>query len=174
MNLTITQQEKLLASIVSIGHIGFLLPAEMGEAMLSEIAGVTGLAISASMPSKIFARELGMLTRKQLVETHIYRMEGVSKRGKQICIEVFVPRERSALVDGWIMNGIGTHVAFLAKSSDAVLAIQEMMEDGGNIMPPFMRGKSMEGHEQGSLTLYYDLPVHAQGRKFRVEFYCEK
>jgi hypothetical protein len=173
LELTDTQQESLLAMIVSIGHIGMLLPAGMSEAMLPEIIGTRGLAITASMPSRIFAKELAMLAGRRFVRTHIYRLEGVSRNGRPVCIELFVPKAEPALVNQWIANGVGTHVAFLTRSPEDVLAIRKMLKDREEFVPPFMQGQPMEGRAQGSLVIYYDLPVDAHGRKIRVEFYYE-
>lgn len=89
------QQRMLEISVVSIGHVGFLLPAGADEAKLRELAQAKGLTISSRAHSEIFARELGAMAGRDLIETHIYRMEGLSKHGHPVNIEVFVPEETS-------------------------------------------------------------------------------
>jgi hypothetical protein len=49
-----------------------------------------------------------------------------------------------------------------------------MLERCGYHVLPFMQGRPMENRERGALVIFYDLPVHPEGRKIRVEFYHER
>ncbi|MBI3903171.1 MAG: hypothetical protein HY306_09585 [Nitrosomonadales bacterium] len=172
MRLADAHREALLAAIVSIGHIGLLLPAATDEKTLAAIAADMDLMITGSAPSEIFARELGMLAGGQTIATRIYRMAGVGRMGRPANIEAFVPEAETALVDTWIQDGVGTHLAFRVQSRLSVWKILELLADCGYSVPPFMHGKAMENHNKGSLIIYYDLP-DATGKRFRVEFYHE-
>lgn len=160
-------------AVASLAHIGFLLPGTVNRDLLEHVATDAGLMLAQPVQSRLFARELGTRVGQDRLETRVYRMHGYGENGTAVCLEAFVPLEESALVDEWIVQGVGTHIAFAMKSRDSVLVLHAMLKNNEQLLPPLFRDHPQEGHNRESLFLYCDLPTDMRNRKLRIEFNYE-
>jgi hypothetical protein len=114
------------------------------------------------------AQELGEMLGQGPIPTEIFRCCSHNPKDGLACVEVFVPAFDEAVVNDWIKNGVGTHMAFLVKSRTSIYEIKDLMIESNFRMPKFMNNEPMDNPKAGTLTVYFDLIQNSQ--RVRIEF----
>jgi hypothetical protein len=162
-------RELLKNSLERVDHVGFLVPAGTDLATLERIANESGFPDGhRSFPSMIVAKELGAAIGKESVPTTIFICSVTQADGRKVAVEIFIPSEDKKVVQGWIREGVGTHVALRVKERAMVEQTKAALQAEGFQMPAFMNNQAMVNDKQGSLTTYFDLK-HDQ-KRLRIEF----
>lgn len=164
---TLKQIENL---VQGVEHIAFIVYPETSLTNLDHLALKAGFANNHQVfPSAIVAKELGSLIGKDQVPTQIFKAWGHNERKEKIGIEIFIPHEQTVIVNHWILEGIGTHIALRVKNKDSLPQIQDILIAQHMHIPEFMHNQPMQNEKEGSITLYFDTDFNHY--KLRLEFY---
>jgi len=168
--MTLRDLQGIEEEIDGVEHMAFILSPEVSLDALDRLLCQVGFPDNhKTMPSAVLAKELGALLGKEEVATTIFKAWGVNKRREKIGVEIFIPKEHPEVVQQWISQGIGSHLALRVKSEEAIAKIQEIMKSYKIEIPKFMNHKPMKNAVEKSTVLYFDLK--GQNHNFRLEFY---
>jgi hypothetical protein len=159
-------------AVVCVDHVGLIAPAGTNADDLHAVADAHGFTDQhRSFASVIVARELTALNDGIPVPTRIFRASAPPRSSEEPAygIEVFVPDTHTAVVTRWIRQGVGTHAAFRVASGGDVDRLCVELQAAGLATPAFMGGKPMTNANDGTRTVYFDLPVPTG--TFRLEFF---
>jgi hypothetical protein len=173
LGLWTRELDRVTALVTAIGHVGLLAPGETDDRVLAGVAEAAGFEVTNVWPSEIFSRELCALAGREGIEARVVELRRPNDDGP--AVELFLPDAEPALVRRWIADGIGTHVAFAARSPAALGEIQDLLRHAESLIPPFMPREGLRNRTRGASCVYYDVPTAAGSdmAKLRAEFYYE-
>lgn len=157
-----------VSSLVSgIDHVGFMATPE-DERTLDSAAAEAGFGSDGhSFPSTILTRQLAQLAGGT-VPTTIFEALAADQDCRSLRVEVAIPRgiERSVL-DDWIRQGIGAHVAFGVSSPARFGELGELVEAQGFRSPASLQGHRCTNPASGVTSLFFDRrPAEPLGLEF--------
>jgi hypothetical protein len=157
--------DQLTKSIIAFDHFGFIVP---GNLLIDDVNGVANnegfnnqIQI---LDSKVLSKRLGELSGKEEVPTRIFKARTASGRG----IETFLPKASPVLIDTWIDDSVGFHMAFKMNSTESVYNLGEIFNQAGIFLMDFMNGKPMHNASEGSIISYFEIAL--DDRKICLEF----
>jgi hypothetical protein len=159
----------MLEVVSCLDHVGFVAFAQSAVDMDSaaEAAGFGGRRWN--FPSRIVARELGLVMGADVVPTTIFRAEGTSTAGAPIAVEVFLPQAIDLRVARrWIERGCAVHVAFAISDSCHFRDVVGIMAEECFRPPTFAHGEPLMNDVENVTALYFDGRV--SGQALRIEF----
>lgn len=110
------------------------------------------------------SKRLGALSGKEEVPTRIYKARTASGRG----IETFLPSAGLEMIDSWINDSVGFHMAFKMNSTDSVYNLVEIFNQAGIFLMDFMNGKPMHNASEQIIISYFEIDL--DNRKICLEF----
>jgi hypothetical protein len=157
-----------VSSLVSgIDHVGFIAAPE-DEGTLDSAAAEAGFGPDGhSFPSTILTRQLAQLAGGA-VPTTIFEALGADPDRGSLRVEVAIPRgiERNVL-DDWIRQGIGAHLAFGVSSPARFGELGEMVKAQGFQSPASLQGHPCTNPAAGVTSLFFDRrPAEPLGLEF--------
>lgn len=149
--------EKLRKEILGIDHIGFIAPLSLEDVyVLSNQEGFdNGIKI---LDSQVLALSLGQLVNKEIVPTKIFKAKNSQRKG----IEIFIPVENPEVIDGWISNAVGYHLAFKVKNKESIETIGSILADKNIYLMEFLKGKPAVNDKENSIISYYEIDLPSE------------
>ena len=155
------------ALVLGIDHVGFMAAPE-DEAELDSAAAEAGFGSNGhTFPSTILTRQLTQLAGRT-VPTTIFEAHSVEPDRESLRVEVAMPRgvERNIL-DDWIRQGIGAHLAFGVNSPARFDELGELVEAQGFRSPAALQGDPCTNPASGITSLFLDRrPAEPLGLEF--------
>lgn len=165
--------EQLSSSLSGRGHFGFLAPWRLAQSQLGALAAEHGLAYGQSwFSSEILALELGRRCGRPRLDTEIFRADVGPTETAPWGLEVFFPQADPALLERWVAERVGTHLAFGLTSPEAVEGALRLGQEMGWRTPDLPLSLPWR-HQASGMTLIYLDSVGPEGG-FRWEFYCSE
>jgi hypothetical protein len=157
-----------ISSLVSgIDHVGFMAAPE-DEGALDSAAAEAGFGSDGhAFPSTILTRQLAQLAGRT-VPTTIFEALAGDPDGGSLRVEVAIPRgiERNVL-DDWIRQGIGAHLAFGVSSPAHFGELIELVEAQGFRSPASLQGDPCTNPASRVTSLFFDRrPAEPLGLEF--------
>ena len=157
-----------ITSLVSgIDHVGFMAAPE-DEGALDSAAADAGFGSDGhTFPSTILTRQLAQLAGRTVPTTIFEALAADPDRGS-LRVEVAIPRgvERNVL-DDWIRQGIGAHLAFGVSSPERFSELGELVEAQGFRSPASLRGHRCTNPASGVTSVFFDRrPAEPLGLEF--------
>lgn len=156
--------------IEGIEHFAFIVSPDIKLETLDALTTQTGFPLNHQvLPSKVLAKELGALTFKDEVPTQIYKAWGFNRKHQDVGVEIFIPQTNPQLIDQWIHDGRGAHVALRVKDEKSMGVILKLVDAFHIEIPKFMHGQPMRNEKENATILYIDVDI--EDYRFRLEFY---
>ncbi|HET9119835.1 MAG TPA: hypothetical protein VFN72_04825 [Solirubrobacterales bacterium] len=157
-----------ISSLISgIDHVGFMAAPE-DEGTLDAAAAEAGFGSDGrSFPSTILTRQLAQLAGGTVPTTIFEALAADPDRGT-LRVEVAIPRgiERNVL-DDWIRQGIGAHLAFGVSSTARFGELGELVEAQGFRSPASLQGRPCTNPASGVTSRFFDRrPAEPLGLEF--------
>ena len=152
--------------VLGIDHVGFMAAPEDEEA-LDSAASEAGFGNGHTFPSTILTRQLAELAGRT-VPTTIFEARAIGPDRESLRVEVAMPRgvERNLLED-WIRQGIGAHLAFGVSSPARFGVLGELVEAQGFRSPAALQGDPCTNPASGITSLFVDRrPAEPLGLEF--------
>jgi hypothetical protein len=153
--------------VLGIDHVGFMAAPEDEEALDSAAAEAGFGSDRHTFPSTILTRQLAQLAGRT-VPTTIFEALATDPDRESLRVEVAMPRgiERN-LLDDWIRQGIGAHVAFGVSSPARFGELEELVEAQGFRSPASLQGQPCTNPASGITSLFFDRrPAEPLGLEF--------
>lgn len=153
--------------VLGIDHVGFMAAPE-DEGALDSAAAEAGFGSNGhTFPSTILTRQLARLAGRTVPTTIFEVLADDPDRGA-LRVEVAIPRgvERNVL-DDWIRQGIGAHLAFGVSSPVRFGELGELVEAQGFRSPASLQGQPCTNPASGVTSLFFDRrPAEPLGLEF--------
>jgi hypothetical protein len=159
---------RILDLVADLDHVGFMALPEDPEA-LRETAGAAGFARAVRVfPSTILTHELARLAGRTTVPTTIFKARGVESGQGTRAVEVAMPDGvKRQVIEGWIRDGIGAHVAFAVHAAADLHAVGEHMRGAGyRPVKPAPGGEFTNPAELVTTRFFERRPEHPLGVEF--------
>jgi hypothetical protein len=157
-----------ISSLVSgIDHVGFMASPEE-EGTLDSAAAEAGFGSNGhTFPSTILTRQLAELAGRTVPATIFEALAADPDRGS-LRVEVAIPRGiEPNVLDDWIRQGIGAHVAFGVSSPARFGELGELVEAQGFRSPVSLQGRPCTNPAAGVTSLFFDRrPAEPLGLEF--------
>jgi hypothetical protein len=153
--------------VLGIDHVGFMAAPEE-EGTLDSAAAEAGFGTNGhTFPSTILTRQLAQLAGRAVPTTIFEALAADSERGS-LRAEVAIPHgiERN-LLDDWIRQGIGAHLAFGVSSPAQFVELGQLVEAQGFRSPASLQGRPWTNPAAGVTCLFFDRrPAEPVGLEF--------
>jgi hypothetical protein len=111
---------------------------------------------TAAFPSRLVARELGMLAGSERVPTIVAKQRGAIDGHGAVAVEAFVPRAEDGLARGWLEHDVACHLAVDVAHAAAFEQVVARFPALGFPMPPFLDGPHRVAAERATIA-YFEL-----------------
>jgi len=144
-----------------VDHVGFVRgPTPI--ARLVEAARLAGLVEHRTFASRVLARELAMRSGLPQVPTTIFKALGAPG-----VVEVFLPEAPGPVLEAWLREGVGAHVAVRLASPDQFPLALELLLEAGFVVPPGLGPRPIDNPDERVLVEYLDGVI--DGAPLRLE-----